>query len=179
MSNDKIIIEARNDTTLTITGGNLVSIKAKDEIRDEKILGEIDSSVEKLWGSIPKSKGNPSDPDHDKCTLQNIIQFYKNHPSIIKIKENFKNLSPFDFPKPTIEDMSLIVKSLNPRKAAGPDCIPLKAIKFVPNVIDSHLSNIIIEDLEKSKYSEELKTPLVIDPFSKKMKETKWKIIGQ
>ena len=75
--------------------------------------------------------------------------------------------------------MSLIIKSLNPRKAAGPDCIPLKAIKFVPNVIDSHLSNIIIKDLEKNKYSEEPKTALVIDPFSRKMNETKWKIIGQ
>ena len=48
LSNDNIITEARNDTTLTVTGGNLVSIKAKDEIRDEKILSEIDSSVEKL-----------------------------------------------------------------------------------------------------------------------------------
>ena len=36
LSNDNIIIEDPNDATLTIKGGNLVSIKAKDEIRDEK-----------------------------------------------------------------------------------------------------------------------------------------------
>ena len=41
MPNDNIIIEAPNDTNLTIKGGNLVSIKAKDEIRDEKILVEM------------------------------------------------------------------------------------------------------------------------------------------
>ena len=58
--------------------------------------------------------------------MQNIIQCYKNLPSIISIKENFKNLATFDFPKPTVEDISLIIKSLNPRKASGPDCIPLK-----------------------------------------------------
>ena len=41
LSNDKIITGAPNDTTLTIKGGNLVSRKAKDEIRDKKILVEM------------------------------------------------------------------------------------------------------------------------------------------
>ena len=48
--------------------------------------------------------------------MQNIIQCYKNYPSIIKIKENFKNLAPFDLPKPPVEDISSIIKSLKPRK---------------------------------------------------------------
>ena len=34
--------------------------------------------------------------------------------------------------------------------ASGPDCIPLKLIKFTSNVIESHLRNIIIKDLEKT-----------------------------
>ena len=54
-------------------------------------------------------------------------------------KENLKNLAPFDIPEPTVEDISLIIKSLHPRKAAGWDCISLKVIKFASNVIDSHL----------------------------------------
>ena len=55
----------------------------------------------------------------------------------------------------------------NPRKATGPEFIPLKVIKFASNVIDSHLYNIIIKDLEKSKYSEEPKTGLVRPIFKK------------
>ena len=43
----------------------------------------------------------------------------------------------------------------SPRKSTAPDFIPLKVIKFYSNVIDSHLYNIIIKDLEKTKYSEE------------------------
>ena len=39
----------------------------------------------------------------------------------------------------------------NPRKVTGPDFIPLKFIKFASNVIDSHLYNIIIKDLEEPK----------------------------
>ena len=45
--------------------------------------------------------------------------------------------------------------------------MPLKVMKFALNVIDSHLYNIIIKDLEKSKYSEEPKTALVRPIFKK------------
>ena len=55
----------------------------------------------------------------------------------------------------------------NPWKATGPDFIPLKVIKFASNVIDSHLYNIIIKDLEKYKYSKEPKTALVRPIFNK------------
>ena len=41
LPNDNIIIEAPNHTTLAIKRCNLVTIKAKDEIRDEKILVEM------------------------------------------------------------------------------------------------------------------------------------------
>ena len=60
----------------------------------------------------------------------------------------------------------------NPRKAAGPDFIPLKFIKFASNVIDSHLYSIIIKDLERNKYSEGPKTALV-RPISKKNERSK------
>ena len=67
-------------------------MKAKDEIRDEKILVEMFNNhyiniVEKSSGSALKSIGNPSNPDHDKCAVQNINQCYKNHSSIIKTLE--------------------------------------------------------------------------------------------
>ena len=75
LSNDNIIIDALNVTTLTIKGGNIVSIKAKDEICDEKILVEMFNHhyiniVEKSSGPAPKSLGNPSHPDHDKRIVQ-------------------------------------------------------------------------------------------------------------
>ena len=56
MSIDNIIIEAPNDTTLTIQGGNLVSIKAKYEIRDENILVEMFNNhyISISSGSAPK-----------------------------------------------------------------------------------------------------------------------------
>ena len=88
--------------------------------------------------------------------------------SIIKIKGNFKNLAPFDFLKPTVECISLIIKSLNPRKATGPDCISLKIIKFTLNFNDSHLCNIIIKDLEKKHVPRRAKNSISKTHFQEK-----------
>ena len=102
--------------------------------------------------------------------MQNIIQCCKNHSSVMKIKENLKKLVPFEFPKPTVEDISLIIKSLNPRKAIGLDCIPLKVTKFASNVIDAHLCNIIIKELEKKQVLRRAKNSITKTHFQKKKK---------
>lgn len=76
-------------TALTaVKQGNLVPIKAKDKMRGEKFLvkkfhNHFIKIVEKSSKSAQNSVGNPSNSDHDKCTLQNIVLCYKNYPSII------------------------------------------------------------------------------------------------
>ena len=57
------IVEAINDATLTVKGGNLIFRKAKDEILDEKILVEMFNNhyiniVENLSISTPRSIEN-------------------------------------------------------------------------------------------------------------------------
>ena len=69
--------------------------------------------------------------------------------------------------EPTVKDISTIIKSLDPKKATGPDGIPIKIIKHALNIIDSHFCNIIKKDLRKNKYSEEPKTALVRPIFKK------------
>ena len=101
------------------------------------------------------------DPKQDKNTVEKIIQDYKNHPSLKKIKNNL-NSKPFDFP-----ELNTIIKSLDPKKATGPDGIPIKIIKHGLNIIDSHFCKIIKKDLSKNKYSEEPKTALVRPIFKK------------
>ena len=172
LSNDNIIIESADDITLKVKNGDLVSIKAKDEIRDEHILVEMFNNhyiniAEKSSGIAPNSIGNPMDPKQDKNTVEKIIQHYKNHPSIKKIKNTFLNSKPFDFPEPTLKDINTIIKSLDPKKPTGPDGIPIKIIKHALNIIDSHFCNIIKKDLRKNKYSEEPKTALVRPIFKK------------
>ena len=110
--------------------------------------------VKKTSGTGSKNLGNPSDPKIDEKTIREIIENYRNHPSIIKTKEIVKEKPIFDFPEVTTEDINKIIKSLNPNKATCPDHIPLKIIKTAANVIDSHLAHIINKDLKENKFSE-------------------------
>ena len=76
------------------------------------------------------------DPKLDEKTIREIIENYRNHPSIIKIKEIVKEKPIFDFPEATTEDINKVIKSLNPNKAIGPDRIRLKIIQTAANVIN-------------------------------------------
>lgn len=64
--------------------------------------------------------------------------------SAIRIIQVWSELAQFHFPEPPLEDINLIIKYLNSRKASGPDHIPLKVFKFPSHFVDSHLSNVKI-----------------------------------
>ena len=106
-------------------------------------------------------------PNLDEKVIREIIENYRNHLSINKIKEIVKEKHIFDFPEATTEDINKIIKSLNPNKATCPDHIPLKIIKTAANVIDSHLAHIINKDLKENKFSENAKTALVRPIYKK------------
>ena len=102
--------------------------------------------VEKKSGTAPKNLGNSLDLKLDEKTIREIIKNYPNNPSIINIKEIVTEKSILDFPEATIEDINIIITSLNSNKAIFPDCIPLKIIKNNENVTDSHLACVINKD---------------------------------
>ena len=76
MVNDNNIIEALNDSTLTLKQGNLLLIKSKDLIGNEKILVEMFNNhyiniVEKSSESSPKSTGNSCHSVLQKSSMYN------------------------------------------------------------------------------------------------------------
>ena len=123
--------------------------------------------VEKTSGKAPDSIGNSSLAENDSVTIDKTIKHYENYPSICKIKNNQNKNKTFEFPEAKVEDINKIIKSLNPKKATGPDGIPIKVIMSPNNVIDSHITNIINHDLNIDKYSDEAKTALVRPLFKK------------
>ena len=123
--------------------------------------------VEKTSGKDPDSIGSSSLAENDSVTIDKNIKHYENHPSISKIKNSQNKNKTFEFPEAKVEDINKIIKSLNPQKATGPDGIPIKVIMSSNNVTDSHITNIINQDLNIDKYSEEAKTALVRPLFKK------------
>ena len=73
----------------------------------------------------------------------------------------------FDIPAAKIEDINTIIKNINPKKATGPDKIPPKIVRLSAN-INSHLMNIINNDLSNNSFSNEAKVATVRPIYKKK-----------
>ena len=73
--------------------------------------------IENSSGIPPSTAGNPNNPLENSNTLKNIIEVYKNHPSIINIRNQTNlNANAFDFPHATAEEINKIIKDINPKK---------------------------------------------------------------
>ena len=56
---------------------------------------------------------------------------------------------------------------MNPKKATGSDKIPVKVVKLVAGIINSHLANIINNDLSDSAFSDSAKLASVRPIYKK------------
>ena len=120
-----------------------------------------------MW-QPPRALGNPKGQADDIVSVDAIISNYKNHPSIDQIRKKCSNPKIYSFPEAKKEEINILIKRLNPKKATGPDGIPLKIIKLSADVIDKHLTNIINTDLECSSFSENAKIASVKPKYIKK-----------
>ena len=60
--------------------------------------------------------------------IEKILEKYKTHPSILKIKENVKVENKFKFNDTTEDDIYSKIKSLNPKKTCMENDIPAKTL---------------------------------------------------
>ena len=61
--------------------------------------------------------------------------------------KNLKLIETFKISKAEVSDIYKLLKNMNIKIATGPDTIPPKLVKPSANIADSHLRNIINEDL--------------------------------
>ena len=72
------------------------------------------------------------------CVKQ-INKKFGSHPSIVETKKNINIVEKFTIKEATVSNINTLLKSVNAKKATGPDNIPPKLAKLSANVIDSHL----------------------------------------
>ena len=100
-----------------------------------------------------------------------INRKYLRHPSILKIKNNFVSSITFEFPKAEVADINALLKQTDLEKPTGPDIISQKLVKMFANVIDKHLCNIIIMDIENYDVSNNTKVTIVRPVYNKESRE--------
>ena len=107
-----------------------VTIKEKDKFfDDEKELTEIFNNY--YINIVEKTSGKPVENSFENCddnfeAVLKIIKKYEKHQSILEIRKNLKLTETFKIPKAEVSDINKLLKTINIKKATGPDTIPPK-----------------------------------------------------
>ena len=89
------------------------------------------------------------------------------HPSIKAIKNNLPPNSSVTFRHTTEGEITKMIKSLNPKKATGPDQIPPKLIKIARPQISNVLTGMINNAIDEGIFPDSLKRAQVTPVFKK------------
>ena len=73
---------------------------------------------------------------------------YSKHPSILRIKQYFKNPTEFSFVPVDKDVIAKEIKNLNTKKAAPQDDIPVKILKLNNDIFSQYLSQIFNENIK-------------------------------
>ena len=104
-------------------------------IENDKMLlknEEVGKVFNQYFGHITDSLDLSEFPDEKVCEglddIDNIVYKFRYHPSIVKIKEQYKVKSNFSFRLTTTEEIKAIIRDLPTNKAAGGE-IPINILK--------------------------------------------------
>ena len=81
-------------------------------------------------------------------------------------------MPPFKIPFANLDDVNLILKNLDTRKAPGPDLLPPKLIKIVKDIINLPLTDVINHIIKSCIFPENGKIAHVTPVFKTDKKDT-------
>ena len=105
--------------------------------------------------------------------IENILQKYTTHPSILKIKENVKVEQKFKFNDTTEDEIYTMIKSLDPKKACVANDIPAKLLIGTNDIVSSYISKMYNENKNNDKYPDSLKSADVTPIYKEKERTSK------
>ena len=141
-----------------------------DDVKVSEILNnQYINIVEISTGSAPSSQGSIdlASKEAMKSYIDKVVTHYEKHPSIITIKEHIQNLNipPFKIPLAQTEDIDILLKQIDVKKAAGPDLILPVLVKHVSHLINEPIKNIINDMLSTSMFPDNGKIAHVTPVF--------------
>ena len=111
--------------------------------------------VKSTTGKHPTKLGTLASRISEKEIVAAIIDKFKNHLSIISIKNEFPT-AELNIKAATVDQTNKIIKGLDTKKATGPDKIPEKVVKMLAYIFDKHL--IIKNGFLRHSFSDSSKT---------------------
>ena len=99
-------------------------------------------------------------------TIDNAINKFEFHPSILKIKEKVI-LSTFNFVEPSLDEVEKEIKALNPKKANTFNNIPTKILKQNVDICCPVLYKLVVEAFQTGVFPDELKLADITPTYKK------------
>ena len=160
-------------TTKGIKGSNKIILLEKEEIISDnskvtEIMNDYFVNIASEVGvSIPTNESNLNRDLTFIDQIEQIMNDYSEHPSILKINERIKHPTPFFFDCITASLIEDEIMDLNSKKPSGYDCIPPKILKHSVNVIKGPLSEIFNTSVIENFFPPDLKYANVSPLFKK------------
>ena len=139
----------------------------KDNREVSEILNDFYVDIVERTTGMKSSQDSFSKTDSVDEQLDIIVEKYKAHPSIQKIKDDNPFLSHYSLSCATEDTILRILLSLNVTKGAGYDTLPPKVIRLVSPIIASPLTGIINLSITKGIFPDLLKIACVVPAFKK------------
>ena len=118
--------------------------------------------------NIEKDESIFCDTGDETNPLLRAIKKYSKHPSILRIKQHFKNPGKFSFVPVDKDVITKEMKNLDTKKTAPQDDIPVKILKLNNDIFSQYLSQIFNESIEAANFPNELKYADITPVYKKK-----------
>ena len=98
--------------------------------------------------------------------IEKIVEAYKDHPSILEIKQNKIHTETFSFKEVSEDEIYKLLKLIDPTKSIGEDTIPPKILKIAAAILAKPLTNLINVSIKQNVFPTKAKRAAVL-PFFK------------
>ena len=133
-------------------------------IRDYRKIADIFNDL--FVNIIEKTTGKSVNTLSSDDSIENIIQKYKDHPSIRLIKSTHTDTN-FTMPLAKEGNIKRILSNLDPKKAPGSDKIPPKIVIRSAEILSKPLTKIINATITEQKFPENAKLTRVTPIYKK------------
>ena len=113
----------------------------------DKVTSKGFLSNKAFWNTVKPFLTNKGFLTNENITIKHKDKIVTDNSKLAHLVNN--HYINIDIPTAYIEEINKIIKELDPKKATGLDKIPPKIVKMSANIIDSHLANIINNDINK------------------------------
>ena len=172
----------KTNSKITLIEKNIVSQDSQEKIVSEKIITEDQAVAEvfnKFFINIVPNLKISTDHGYDNDFIAtddqviNTVNKFRNHSSIIMIKNKKKNDQSFSFGPVTYDDVLKIVNTFDTAKASQQSDIPNKILKQNSDYFAEYFYKNINQCISKSIFPSDLKLADVTPVYKKRSKNSK------